>query len=467
MKCKKPCSHLSFLFFILYVSHVFAESSPCLDPGWALPKGNYLAQVCRGYESPELCPAVMNYDSSHDRLTISYIRAGYQYNLTAEHACEYVGQGFDLKISKSPDTELKEGEITPLWLYADGKNLSQGTPLESLVWEEESEIILLEKRGSPTATCSLKYYPHSGIVQGRCQKPYTKVKSYKGPVVMTYLGQLAEMLLSREKFYSDALKRREAIAREVAGLREKQRDELWLYSLRAFFGLLPEIDERSDELIKIQQALVQYGFITDGIGKEQGFALHNYFGNLRLQVCVEFYKKGCAQDNLYPQLVQELCQRNNMVVEKIDEALFCHDLKYSRSNVPVTGCKVRKIAVDTVTGLVVVQCSRDGREGAKKRAGVWFMEKAMTCLKYRGQFSANSGAKGLLACELNYVEGVRVAAEVSHDLPAPSEPDLFEQNDMNQTDYFDPAYPDDDMAYETADTEDDPPASPDRWRDEF
>ena len=423
-QCRNQYSHFVFILcFLLKINFAFAELSDCLDPDWELPKGRYLKQFCRDYESPELCPTVMDYDSDQDRLVISYTRQGYQYDMTAHNVCQYVEQGFDLKVLKRSGSESGGREIAELWLYADGGNISRGIPVESLTAQDEPDIIKLAARGDVTSTCNLMYYPYSDLIKGYCAKNRIKRRSYDGPFVMTYLRPLAGTLLENEAFYYEANRQWTAIKSEVSALKEKQKQELWLYSLRAPFGFLPEIDERSDETEEIEQSVVEYGFSANRLGVMQGFALRNIHGELQLQRCIGSFMKKCSP-NLYPEMVRDYCQQNNMETVEIKKAIFCHDPEFSRENVFVDYCEIQKLAVDTVSDLLVVECSKasEAREGqdVKKAKGVWFMEKMVTCLADRAKFSTSSGTLGLLMCELGYAKGIEIPAEPDSTL---SEPD--------------------------------------------
>ena len=395
-----------YLSFVLYsFLHISISLAGCLDPVWELPKGYYIQQFCRGYETRELCPTVMHYDGEQDRLSVSYMKDGYQFDITIDHVCQYVEQGFDLRVHKNISGEHSQRQTPKLWMVADGRKISKAIPFDKLSSVDEPDIVKLEKRGSPTKSCWLDFYKESGLLKGRCQvKGSEKLKKAGNePFVMTYLHPLAQELAQMESVYLAGQKRIKGIIKEESAFREKQKSELWFYSVRSFLGVLPGVENRQEERTGIEKNLLRLGFHISEPGYEQGFALFNVKGELQLRRCHGNYSKGCMKHNMYPEMVRKHCKENNLQLVQIQKGWFCHDPQYTDKNITIAGCDIANIVVDPGPGLLVVDC--------KDNRGIRFMERAMVCLNHSAKFWTPKESDDLLVCHLGYTEGVLIAGE--------------------------------------------------------
>lgn len=402
-----PALVLSFLFRL---NTGFAGNlNECLEPVWKVPRGHYIKQICRGYETPDDgCPSTMEYNPESELLTINYVKGYYHFAFNIDKPCSYVQDGLQLRVAKKRGTGKNGKPVDVLWFQADSRGVAKKTALKDLKEDDEPAILELATRGRVTETCNLHYYSPAGILAGLCKSDSDTgdIPFDLGEIALSYLDVMSRQFLDREKaFMTFQREGKRKLQSEIAQQQEQQKQEVWLYQLRYQFNFLPYV-QAYRQLKKLTDEFSQEGFAVDlSETVIQGYALHNIDGTLRFQVCRNNFGI-CEVEKPHAEMIRHYCLYKGLNAVSIHGAVFCHDPRYHSANIKIAGCPVIRIAVDSSTGLLVAECGRKIRTSTFR-----FMENALSCLdnhKYDAEFYTAIEGWPYLACNLGKAEGVLI-----------------------------------------------------------
>ena len=169
------------------------------------------------------------------------------------------------------------GQVPMLRLYAFDEHGAEGVSLGELTEQTEPALVKLEQNGSPSKTCKLTYYSKNGVLTGKCETGQIddNFVPFKAPVLMTDVRSLAMELVKNETVLKAEQDAQNRIHADIDNDKKQQREELWLYTIRSYLGVLLGVDARADKLSEIKQKVEAHGFDSRRIDKQQFFALHN------------------------------------------------------------------------------------------------------------------------------------------------------------------------------------------------